>query len=153
MWVAYLHFFISLSQFLYPWITWHLPKQKRNTCDMVFIAIMCAIYLHWMLFKNECILSYWEKKEIDSSYRLGECPYLHPFVCKFKLQNKHLFMPPEVVFLAVLVVIARVTSIGIGVKVGIVTGILLIQLYVKIKRPTHPTERCALLQSKACNLT
>lgn len=156
MWIELLHLFSLLLQVVYPWVTWRLPLKNRNTFDVVFISVVCAIYLHWGVFKGECIVSYWEKKQIDPSYRLGECPYVHPFECMLKgytsdqKRSSVSLIIQNLSVLAFLVVMARVTSIGMCVKAGIVSAFLLVLAYYRTQRRARPTERCALLERKAC---
>lgn len=52
---------------------------KTNQYDLYFSIYLFAIVLHWLLLKNECILSYLEKKIIDKNYVLGSKPFEHPY--------------------------------------------------------------------------
>lgn len=47
--------------------------------DIYFTLYLLIIILHWVLLKNECILTYIEKKLIDKNYKLGSSPYYHPY--------------------------------------------------------------------------
>jgi len=47
--------------------------------DIYYMIYLLIISIHWMFFKNECILSYIEKKSLDFKYKLGDNPYYHPF--------------------------------------------------------------------------
>lgn len=49
-----------------------LPSKLR----IIWIAVMLLEYMHWRLIKGECMLSYWEKKSEDPSYKLGDNPEL-----------------------------------------------------------------------------
>ncbi len=51
-------------------------KKKYDIYYMIFVFI---IILHWMFFKYECTLSYIEKKLINSDYKLGTLPFVHPY--------------------------------------------------------------------------
>ena len=61
--------FLSLYVFLFP--------KKYDIFYVVYIFIMG---LHWLLCKNECIISYLEKKSINKNYILGSLPYHLPHV-------------------------------------------------------------------------
>jgi hypothetical protein len=39
--------------------------------DIYFVCFILLQTLHWIALKNECILSYFEKKLIDPNYELG----------------------------------------------------------------------------------
>jgi hypothetical protein len=52
---------------------------KTNKYDLYFSIYLFLIFLHWLLLKNECILSYLEKKTIDKNYVLGSKPFEHPY--------------------------------------------------------------------------
>jgi hypothetical protein len=73
-----LHLLIIAAQIMYPWVTWKY-HHRAASADFVYIAFVMGIYAHWVFFKNECIISYWEKKQIMPSYQLGDCPFVHPF--------------------------------------------------------------------------
>jgi hypothetical protein len=45
---------------------------------MFFGAAYILLILHWMLFKNECILSYFEKRILDPEYTLGSRQFDNP---------------------------------------------------------------------------
>jgi hypothetical protein len=47
--------------------------------DKYFMTYLVLTMLHWLILKNECILSYIEKKILDKNYVLGSSPYYHPF--------------------------------------------------------------------------
>lgn len=47
--------------------------------DKHYLIFNFIMVLHWFVCNMECILSFFEKKNIDPSYRLGAAPYLHPF--------------------------------------------------------------------------
>ena len=52
---------------------------KTNKYDLYYSIYLFIIFLHWLLFKNECIISYLEKKSIDKNYVLGSKPFEHPY--------------------------------------------------------------------------
>lgn len=47
--------------------------------DGIFLGTLLVTSLHWLWFNNECIVTYWEKWLMDSSYKLGDRPFYHPF--------------------------------------------------------------------------
>lgn len=47
--------------------------------DIYYVIYIQIIILHWICLKNECILSYLEKKLINKNYILGSRPYDHPY--------------------------------------------------------------------------
>jgi hypothetical protein len=48
--------------------------------DWIFIVGFLAIIFHWQFLKDECVLSYLEKKGITDSYEPGMEVYNHPFM-------------------------------------------------------------------------
>ena len=52
---------------------------RTNKYDLYFSIYLFLIFLHWLLLKNECILSYLEKKTINKDYILGSKPFEHPY--------------------------------------------------------------------------
>jgi hypothetical protein len=79
--VAIWHVFMTLFCMAYPLLTlinaW--CRKNRDALDAAFIAGGIAIVMHWLVLKNECIISYIEKRLLDNDYRLGECPMVFPF--------------------------------------------------------------------------
>ena len=47
--------------------------------DIYFAIYLLLIMIHWIVLKNECILSYLEKKILDKNYELGSMPHYHPY--------------------------------------------------------------------------
>ena len=47
--------------------------------DLLYIALFNFMIVHWLFFKNECILSYVEKKIMDKNYKLGDEIFSHPY--------------------------------------------------------------------------
>jgi hypothetical protein len=74
--IRFLHYAFLLFGILYVFV-FHFRY------DFIYICFMIAVYMHWKLFKNECILSYWEKKLIDKSYKMGANPMAQPFINMF----------------------------------------------------------------------
>lgn len=57
--------FLGFYVFLFP---------TRTTYDVVFLILYFGMVGHWLLLKDECILSYLEAKVLDPSYILGSQP-------------------------------------------------------------------------------
>jgi hypothetical protein len=102
--VIWLHYLIEIFYTTYIFI---FPK-KFDIYFSLFIFIIC---LHWIIFKNECILSYIEKKIIDPNYILGSTPnnhihinLLHPFIY---------FLFSIIIFINILYVLYRNNSMSI----------------------------------------
>lgn len=47
--------------------------------DLLYLILFNFIIVHWLFFKNECVLSYIEKKIIDKNYKIGDEIFSHPF--------------------------------------------------------------------------
>ena len=60
-------------------ISFYIFIFRTNTYDNIYILYVFLIVLSWLLLKNECILSYIEKKLLDDTYKLGDSPYIHPY--------------------------------------------------------------------------
>jgi len=60
--------------------------------DLYFMIYLLLIVVHWILLRNECISSYFEKKAMDPSYVLGSRPYHHPFYDTFLSKRIILFL-------------------------------------------------------------
>lgn len=58
--------------------------------DIYYVIYLEIIILHWICLKNECILSYIEKKLINNNYILGSKPYNHPY---------HTIIPKNLIYL------------------------------------------------------
>ena len=61
---------------------------RTNKYDIYYSVYFLLMVLHWIIFKNECILSYFEKKIIDKDYKLGDKPYYLPY----RRNNKFFFI-------------------------------------------------------------
>jgi hypothetical protein len=60
--------------------------------DLYFMIYLLVIVVHWILLRNECISSYFEKKALDPTYVLGSRPYHHPFYDSFLSPGFILFL-------------------------------------------------------------
>ena len=68
--IRYLHYcvlvFTNFYVFLY-----------SPTNDIIYLVLMGLLNAHWLLYKGECCLTYYEKRLIDRDYILGSEPYRH----------------------------------------------------------------------------
>lgn len=71
--VRMLHSFVFFFSLFYIFI--FKPKY-----DVLYITLAVVIMTHWLLFKNECILSYIEKKLMDKNYKMGDNVFSNPFM-------------------------------------------------------------------------
>lgn len=60
--------------------------RKNARYDLLYLCIVGGIILHWIL-SSECIISYLEKKIMDSSYQLGQKPAYHPSIYLYQESN------------------------------------------------------------------
>jgi hypothetical protein len=61
-------------QFLHLMIVISLPLLAllSNKYDLLYLSCIFIIVFNWNIFKGECIISYYEKKLLDPSYKLGD---------------------------------------------------------------------------------
>lgn len=67
--IGYLHLLLSILKYIYGYI---FPSILLF--DSLYIILFAAIPLSWILFKNECLLSYFIKKYENNNYKLGDEP-------------------------------------------------------------------------------
>ena len=73
--------------------------------DIYFTIYLVIIAIHWLFIKNECIISYIEKKLINNNYILGSKPFYHPFR---NLMPKYLIYLLDIMkFINIIVVLIR----------------------------------------------
>lgn len=61
--------------------TYALLQPERDVLmDMAYLALASVVMVHWLFFKNECVLNYLDAKLVDCRYRLGDAPYHNPFI-------------------------------------------------------------------------
>jgi len=63
--LASFHFILDMVPFIY--ICFFSQKY-----DIFIVSIVFLQCLHWLLLKNECSLSYFEKKILNHNYKLGD---------------------------------------------------------------------------------
>jgi len=66
--------FLSLYCFLF----------QKNKFDLVYVAFMYALVLHWCFLNGECILSYHYKKKLNPNYIAGEDCTKNDFQIEYK---------------------------------------------------------------------
>jgi hypothetical protein len=71
--IRWVHFFTTIFLSLYMVL-------YNRVYDIVYLSFVVILNILWIVFKNECYLSYVEKKFIDTTYVLGSQPYEHPFI-------------------------------------------------------------------------
>ena len=77
--ILLLYFFHLIVTFWQPYIViTFFIGYKNSFYDKMVALILVAIALHWIFLKNECIISYIEKKLINKNYEAGTFPSLHP---------------------------------------------------------------------------
>jgi len=52
---------------------------RTTKYDIYYLIYVFLIYLHWFIFKGECVLSYIEKKLLVNTYKLGDDIYYSPY--------------------------------------------------------------------------
>ena len=60
-------------------ISFYIFIFRTNKYDNIYVLYIFLIVLSWLFLKNECIISYIEKKLLDNTYKLGNLPYIHPY--------------------------------------------------------------------------
>jgi hypothetical protein len=73
--------------------------------DIFFTIYLVIIAIHWFLLKNECIISYFEKKLIDNNYILGSKPFYHPY--RSFLSKYLIYLLDIIKFVNIIVVLIR----------------------------------------------
>lgn len=69
LWVAF-HWIIVLVSVLYAFITYAMQNYMYDMCYLVF---MFGIFYGWLIWNGECLVSYFEKQQVDPTYKLGQC--------------------------------------------------------------------------------
>lgn len=106
---------------------------RTNKYDLYFTIYIFLIFLHWILLKNECILSYLEKKLIDKDYILGSKPYDHPFENIFPKYVLYIFIILKILNIIV-VLLRNLRNIFIVIMILFILINQLVNLYIKYKK-------------------
>ena len=75
-----LHWFIICISSFYVFI------RKSNHYDIMYFVVMISIIFSWLMNKQECIISYLEKKTLYPEYQYGSDPTHHPSLTLY-IQN------------------------------------------------------------------
>jgi hypothetical protein len=99
--------------------------------------------VHWLFLQNECILAYWEKRLIDRSYALGDCPFVSPFWYRVHERFGIATAPGWLAFSATAVVLLRMRSLSTRLKVCLLGGLVVVSVISLYGRhPVTPSRRC-----------
>jgi hypothetical protein len=63
--IRFVHYFVFFFNILYIFLF-----APNFALDVFYIFVAMVIYLHWLCFNNECVLSYLENKYYNDNYRL-----------------------------------------------------------------------------------
>lgn len=124
----FIHFLIEFFFTFYLIIFYYTKKY-----DIIYSISLFIIFIHWKLFKGECILSYIEKKLLDNNYKMGTNIYHHPFK---EVQNKYISLLMDFIkFITVIIVFIRnIQNIYIFIMLFILILNQFYHLYFKIKK-------------------
>ena len=141
-----LHLVLYAVHVLYPYLTWRVPH--RELWDHVYLCGVFAIYLHWLPFRNECLLSYWEKRIIDDTYALGECPSIMPF--QYWLQADAIVAAHAgwIALVSTILTMWRMRSPGPARKLGIAALVVPVYVYTTLLPVPAPTPQCGALEAR-----
>ena len=147
---AHLGWLIALAA--YP----HLRATTRRECwDRVYMLILLAIVAQWVLCRKECLASYAEKRLVDDTYCLGECPYVFPYH-HHRLLGHPIVVPMVVAPLtiaSVLTVLWRMDSVGVAGKRAalVLLGVVCAYgIYDAARAGCGEGGRCADLERRVC---
>jgi len=98
--IMFIHLLVEIFFSFYLIIFYNTKKY-----DITYSILLFIIFLHWKLFKGECLLSYFEKKLLNNNYKMGDDIYDHPFK---KMQNIYISILFNVLkFITLLIVFFR----------------------------------------------
>jgi tetrahydromethanopterin S-methyltransferase subunit D len=145
------HIAFSVFIALYPVITWPIRYATRDILDCAYLSLIAIIFGHWMIFRNECIVSYFEKKQIDPMYKLGECPYVNPFTYVMASATSRYvktFIVSVLPIINVIIVVYRLRLMGYVSKVFVVVTLALFWMTGKFFSDTSSKSlpRCKALE-------
>lgn len=104
--------------------------------DTWYLIYSFVLVFHWVLFKNECILTYWEKKLIDENYVMGSQPYHHVFLQLLagEYEKELCFVSAIFMYYCVSIVIMRYQYFPYTSKVLLVFGLLIYHIINNVQR-------------------
>lgn len=101
--------------------------------DLYYSIYLIIIVLHWLFLKNECIISYLEKKIIDKNYVLGSKPYFHPYNSSVPKYLIYIFELLK--FINIILVLHRnIKNKFIAISMALVIGFYFFHFYVKMTK-------------------
>lgn len=122
------HWIIFMFNAFYPFIF-------DRSWDGIFLGTLLITSVHWLWFKNECIVTYLEKKLLDPSYVLGQNAFHHPFVTDLSLHPKYgaqAMMDVMFCFTMVsMVIVLWRSNLNITVKITYLMVIIVVRYYVE----------------------
>lgn len=113
--------------FVSTYIIW-FPTPKY---DLYFAIYVFIITIHWYFLKNECVISYMEKKLLNDAYELGQEPYYHPFQSMLPRFVHNIFMVLKII--NIVWVLCRNYKKNKSVFI-IMVIVLIINLYLTFKK-------------------
>lgn len=72
--------------------------------DLIYVIFILCVTLHWIIFEGECILSYFEKKLLDSNYNFGD---IHGSLFKNILGKKTTDIFIQLNFISLIIILFR----------------------------------------------
>lgn len=142
------HAVITFLHVTYPFLTWTVPNRDR--WDVVYLLCVGFIYCHTLLFRNECIVAFWEKRLIDPSYEMGECPFVAPF--RYRIEA--VFGIPMgihsswLALLSTCLVLWRMQSPAVALRRALALTVFILYVTTSHLVRTQPSRRCVRLQRR-----
>jgi hypothetical protein len=129
LFIRIIHYLIELFYSTYIFI---FPKKY----DIYFAIFIFLMTFHWLIFRNECILSVIEKKLENSKYILGTDPYKHIYrdVCP-----KYIFVITSILLFVNLFVVLYRSSDSKLITFLIIISIIII-IYYKLIYKHEPKQ-------------
>jgi hypothetical protein len=143
MWTT-LHIIMSAYELLYAIYVFFYGS---SYWDIPYIVLIVSIYTHWLFLKNECIISIKEKQIYDPNYKIGQCPYIHPFVLYLEKHFKY-FPLLCLMFIATLYVIAQTKMLPLIVKGFILIVMITYFIHGSLNDNTYKVPYCTELRKK-----
>jgi len=131
--IRYLHYNVLVVTCAYIFIF-------SPSSDVVFLMLYLILNIHWILFKGECCLTYFEKKLLDSNYEMGANPYKHIWLSILfgeNLNNFMLFMT-LLMFYNAGIVINRTDITPQYLKTVVILFICIVNLSFNLQRLSKP---------------
>lgn len=119
--IQFLHFLVDVFNMTYIFV---FPSYY----DVYYASWLLAQTLHWLVLKNECIVSYIEKKILDPTYELGSEPKRIPHNDVY--HNDYTLIAKAILILStLLIIIYRAKSRTIRVIAGTAIGLWIYLTY------------------------